>query len=172
MEFRDLKNFEGIYAATEDGQIWSCKRKKFMKISNGNSGYQQLTLRKDGVSKTCYLHRLIAQTFLDNPDNLPEVNHKDENKKNNAVSNLEWCDTPYNRLYGTRVERIANTRINNQTKSKLGMLYCIELDKYFFTQSQAEKELNIPHGTICGHIKGRLKKAGGYHWKYILEDIA
>ena len=98
---RDIPNFEKLYAATEDGRIWSYRRKKFLTNCGEADNYQVVTLTVDGVHRTFYVHRLIAQAFLPNPNNLPQVNHIDENKSNNNVSNLEWCTAKYNCNFGT-----------------------------------------------------------------------
>jgi hypothetical protein len=83
----------------------------------------QVSLTKNKIAKKHKVHRLVAIAFIDNPDNLPQVNHKDENKTNNSVENLEWCDAKYNINYGTRTERAKRKReeiLNNGNSSKLG----------------------------------------------------
>lgn len=87
---RDIPGYEGLYAATEDGRIWSYRRKKFLKPGKGKDGYLYVILCKDGKPKTYRIHRLVAETYLPNPLNLPQVNHLDEDKTNNALPNLEW----------------------------------------------------------------------------------
>lgn len=74
-------------------------KERLMKTYTRKDGYVQVCLRKNGKTITHKLHRLVAETFIPNPDNLPEVNHKDENKANNVVSNLEWCSSTYNKNY-------------------------------------------------------------------------
>ena len=87
---KDIPNYEGFYAASEDGRIWSYSSKKFLKPSTHRDGYLKLTLSKNGKVTTNQIHRLVAQAFIANPDNLPMVNHIDGIKDNNNVSNLEW----------------------------------------------------------------------------------
>jgi hypothetical protein len=82
---------------------------KQMKQSLHTKGYKTVTLTKDGKTKTVYVHRIVAEAFIDNPDNLPMVNHKDEDKTNNFAENLEWCTASYNRTYGKAVEKHAKT---------------------------------------------------------------
>ena len=82
---------------------------KQMKQSLHTKGYKTVCLTKDGKSKTCFVHRIVAEAFIDNPDNLPMVNHKDEDKTNNFAENLEWCTASYNRTYGKAVEKHAKT---------------------------------------------------------------
>ena len=88
---KDIPGFEGLYAATEDGQIYSYRRKRFMKLSGVPGDYYLVNLTKDKKWKSYYVHRLVAMAFLPNPDNLPQVNHIDRRKDNNCLSNLEWC---------------------------------------------------------------------------------
>lgn len=96
---KDIKGYEGLYAATSCGKIYSYRAKKFLKPRKDRGGYLLINLYKDSKMKTYTIHRLITETYLPNPDNLPEVNHKDEDKSNNALSNLEWCTREYNINY-------------------------------------------------------------------------
>lgn len=82
---RDIPGYEELYAATSCGKIYSYKAKKFLKPGKTKDGYLFVILYKDGVHKCYRVHRLIAATYLPNPDNLPQVNHKDEDKSNNSV---------------------------------------------------------------------------------------
>ena len=99
---KDIKGYEGKYAITSCGKVYSYFTKKFLKL--GNVGvYKSVKLQ----GKDFLIHRLVAEAYLDNPDNLPCVNHKDENTTNNCLNNLEWCTYKYNRTYGTAIERQA-----------------------------------------------------------------
>lgn len=109
MTLKDIEGYEGRYMVSDQGQVYNVKRKQFMSLQDDGRGYLFTGLSKNGKRKFYKVHRLVAQAFIPNPDNLPEVNHKDENKHNNCVDNLEWCDVKYNRNYGTRNERIKNT---------------------------------------------------------------
>lgn len=82
--------------------MYSYKSKKFLKPVKNNTGYSIVCLHKDGEHKNYYIHRLVAEAYIPNPDNLPQVNHKDENKENNSLQNLEWCTHEYNNNYGSR----------------------------------------------------------------------
>lgn len=119
----EIVGYEGLYYVTSWGNTWSkCKQiqrnngtawlgAKRIKQSSSKQGYRCVCLRKDGSSKVRYVHRLVAETFLPNPDNLPCVNHKDENGLNNHVDNLEWCTYKYNTNYGTCIQRRLQTRL-------------------------------------------------------------
>lgn len=105
----DIKGYEGHYAITSCGKVWSYKSNQFLtssKNQKGPYGYTCVYLTKNSKRKKFYVHRLVAQAYLPNPSNLPEVNHVDENKDNNALPNLEWCTKQYNNTYGTRNKRI------------------------------------------------------------------
>lgn len=101
MEYTDIPGYEGKYAATRDGRIWSLNyhREHYIGELNGKidkDGYRQIALRKDNKTKYFHVARLIALIFIPNPDNFPQINHIDGIKTNNVVSNLEWCTSSYN----------------------------------------------------------------------------
>ena len=103
--FKDIEGYEGLYQVSNYGNVLSVKRNKFLKPAEQCCGYYQIALSKKCIVKSFLVHRLVAQAFLENPDNLPVVNHLDENRKNNNVSNLEWCTVEHNINYGTRTKR-------------------------------------------------------------------
>ena len=107
---KDIVGYEGLYAITSCGKVWSYRAKKFMKLHTDRYGYQELILQKDGVRKHYKVHRLVAEAYIPNPDNKEQVNHKDEVKSHNWVNNLEWATCKENINYGTRTERMATTR--------------------------------------------------------------
>ena len=110
--WKDIVGYEGVYQISTNGNIKSVPRKGtrggLLISTKDKDGYLCVGLNKNGKRKTFKVHRLVAITFIPNIDNLPEVNHKDENKSNNCVDNLEWCTHDYNSNYGTRGKRIAN----------------------------------------------------------------
>lgn len=176
---KDIPNYEGLYAASDDGHIWSYRSNKFLKATG--KAHLMLTLCKNKVQTPFYVHRLIAMTYIPNPDNLPCVNHKDENPKNNAVSNLEWCTPTYNINYGTAKERIAEKHtgkklseehkasIRNTCQERYGQkVYCVELDKVFNSISEAKRETGATWVSAC--VKGMQKSSGGYHFRYVEEE--
>ncbi len=90
-EMKDIKGYEGLYAVNTRGQVWSYRRNKFLSAGSRNGDrYLRVMLCKNGNRKNYYVHQLVAQAFLPNPNNLKTVNHIDENPKNNNVDNLEW----------------------------------------------------------------------------------
>ena len=118
--WKDVKGYEGLYQVSNFGRV---KRvggvvkhgtsktltvvERILKVNVNGKGQEHLMvhLSKGGKVKKAYVHRLVAEAYIPNPDNLPEVNHKDENPMNNKVDNLEWCTHLYNNLYGTKIER-------------------------------------------------------------------
>lgn len=99
MDYKQIKNYEDRYAVTSDGKVWSYKYKKFLKPATTKEGYLYVVLVKNHTEKTSLVHRLVAEAFLSKPEGCIEVNHKDENKLNNSVENLEWCTHIYNSRY-------------------------------------------------------------------------
>lgn len=110
-----MNGWEGIFQISNTGKV-----KRFYKNGTTNilkgvikrGGYQGVLLKANGIFKCELIHRLVATHFIPNPDNLPQVNHKDENKLNNNVENLEWCTTKYNNNYGTKGKRISESKLN------------------------------------------------------------
>lgn len=154
---RDITGYEGMYAVTSCGKVWSYKHNRFLTLTTHRLGYKVVNLKKDGKQKQHYVHRLVAEAYLDNPNSLPEVNHKNEDKSKNCIGNLEWCTREYNLNYGTRSDR--------QSEKMSNEIICIELNRTFRNAREAIEELGIG-GNIWCCLKGRQKTAGGYHWRY------
>lgn len=116
-ELKKLKQwvcgYEGLYEVDVYGNVYSIPREttKGGKLKPQNAhGYYRVALTKNGTTKCYFVHRLVAEAFIPNPDNLPQVNHKDECKTNNSVENLEWCTAIYNTRYGTGIKRQSESR--------------------------------------------------------------
>lgn len=137
-------------------------KEKILKQGKYKDGYMLVGLWKDGEGKTFLVHKLVALAFIPNPFNLPQINHKDENKENNHVDNLEFCTAKHNTNYGTRNKRLS------ESKEKPILQYA--LDGSFIRDwesiKQASKELNIHQCNITSCCKGRLKTCGNFIWKY------
>lgn len=157
---KDIIGFEGLYAITSCGRVWSYRNQKFLKSSDNGRGYQKVNLhRADGKIKQMYLHRMVAEAYIPNPLGLPQVNHKDENKANNCINNLEWMTAKDNTNYGTGIQRQANAR-------KKPVL-CIELNKEFDSATDAAIQLNLHKTHISKCCLGQQKTTGGYHWRFV-----
>ena len=130
-EWRPVVGYEGLYEVSNTGRVRSLDRyvrskSKSYRLQKGSilspstsNGYLYVILQASQVTRKFRIHRLVAQAFLPNPDNLPQVNHKDEDKLNNRVDNLEWCTVKYNNNYGTRTIRAKETAIKNGSWSGL-----------------------------------------------------
>ena len=172
--WKDIKGYEGWYQVSNFGNVRSVDREGFR---NGRScrfkgqsitplrhdrGYLEVGLYKDGKEKRVYIHRLVAEAFIDNPLSLPSVNHKNEDKTDNSVYNLEWCSYEYNDNYGTRNERVLETRAE-MAKPFL----CVENQKVYKFASVASKELCLSHSKVCEVLNGKYNHTKGYHFVYI-----
>lgn len=128
-------------------------------INQGKNGYMRVCFRVNGKVVNKLVHRLVAQTFLPNPDNLSEVNHKDCNPQNNSVSNLEWCTTSYNRQYR---EKYGISQLEAQGQPLFAVnLSTLEVS-HFRAQREASRALGVNVGNINSVIKGKYKSTGGY----------
>ena len=158
--WRDVKGYNGDYQVSNYGRVYSVKSGIFLsqKVKTVD-GYLTVKLYGNGKSKREYVHRLVAIAFVDNPDNLPQVNHKDENPENNYASNLEWCSSKYNNNYGQHGERIAQSRAKP--------VRCIETGEEFQSAKEAAEKYCISASQIYAIFRGRCKTAGGYHWERI-----
>ena len=152
---RDVVGYENIYGVTSCGRIWSYKRQKFLTPFYNARGYLKVGLYKNGKVKNFYVHRLVAQAYIPNPDNLPQINHKDENKTNNCLQNLELCDAKYNNNYGTRIEKIKKQILQYDLEGNL--------IREWPSATDVGKEVK---SNICMCLKGKQKTALGYKWIY------
>lgn len=165
-EWRDIEDYKGFYQVSNLGRVRSLpvknktKRlsgKVLVKMSN-NSGYELVNLSR----KIFYVHRLVAKAFIENPNDYPCVNHKDENKANNIADNLEWCTHKYNSNYGTRKERIA---LNESRKIVQYDLSGNKI-KEWISATEAARYYGVRRWTISGCCAGRQHTSCGYKWGY------
>lgn len=162
--WRDIKNYEGIYEVSNLGRIKSISRNGTIKENrilkpNKVMGYSQVGLQKYGTRKYKKIHRLVAEAFIPNPENKKEVNHKDGNKANNCVDNLEWVTTSENQLH-------SYYELKNNIKSVIQLSLNNEIIKEWESIAKVEQELKISNADICKCCKGKRKTAGGYKWRY------
>lgn len=167
-EWRDIAGYEGKYQVSNLGRVKSLnyrragKAKILKTLERG--GYLRVALYKNGKNDRLTVHRLVASAFIPNQDNLPFVNHKDENKKNNRADNLEWCTAKYNLNYGTRIERVSAKLINNKKRSK--PVLCVETGVIYPSLAEAFRQTGVYIENIHKCCQGKLKTTGGYHWRY------
>ncbi len=144
--WKDIKGYEGNYQVNTKGQIKNLQKDNVLIGYTNNRGYQMVHLRKGNTNKLCSIHRIVATAFIPNPLNLPEVNHKDENKTNNCVDNLEWCTRKYNTNYGTHNKRISDTKRNNTYNTK--PVQCVETKIIYPSVREAERQTKIDNSQI------------------------
>jgi hypothetical protein len=164
-QWKYINEYDGLYMISNYGNVYSIPRKNTkggLVRKDYHFGYNRVTLCKDGKTKKFFVHRLVAQHFLPNPNNLPQVNHKDENKSNNRVDNLEWCTAKENCNYGKRNEKILHKRCKQIVQiSKL-----LNKINFYNSAKDAEKQTGVQHQDIAKCCKGKRKTAGGFIWKY------
>lgn len=165
--WKPIKNYEGIYDVSNFGNVYSYRLKRNLKLSKDKIGYIRIGLQKINRTdvKLFYVHKLVAQAFIPNPLNKPFINHKDENKANNNVNNLEWCTIQENINYGTRNERIGKSNTNSIYFSKKVM--CIDTKQIYPSLSEASRQTGIPISNISKCCSGTRRIAGGYKWATI-----
>lgn len=152
------------YVITEDGKVYSFKYCKPRRLHThiDRNGYERVGLCKNGKQSLIFVHRLVAMAFIPNPDNLPWVNHKDENKTNNRVDNLEWCTSKENNSYGTRLQRIAESN----KKEVLQLDENGNIINRWKSQTDAGRALGLDKRNINACLKGRRSRCGGFKWRY------
>ena len=169
--WKPIKGYELLYEVSNFGRVKSLRKTNNQYSehvthgsSDGKHGYLKVKLKNETGNKTFQVHRLVAEAFIPNPNNLPQVNHKDENKKNNNVENLEWCDHLYNVNYGTRTKRSALHQGKPICQLKDGIIV-----NRFNSIMEAERETGINSRNIWRVLKGIRKHTAGCGWKYCEE---
>ena len=154
----------------KDGRPQSAKG-RIMSQTTTKCGYWSVRLRKPESRYTFRVHRLVAQAFLENPDGLPYINHKDENKKNNRVDNLEWCTPKYNINYGSTREKLSASHKQNPIYSKPVEQYTMDgqFIRSYPSAKEAAKQTGLYAQNIGACCRGIYAHSGGFHWRYITE---
>lgn len=183
---KDIPGFEGRYAITSCGKVWSHLREKFLNLREDKYGYLRVGLYKDGKQQTFLVHRLVALTYIPNPKNLPLTNHKDENKKNNSVNNLEWCDQWYNLTYSRNREKALSKGVDfkimkketKETKENKNngtgvpkRVRCIETGQIFESGAEAARQLGVDPSHLSKVCRGKQKSTHGYHFEFVEEVV-
>ena len=162
--WRDIDGYEGLYQISNKGRVKSLHNgsERILRSWTNNDGYLNVALYKNAAAQHRLVHRLVSEAFIPNLENKPQVNHKDENKLNNCVNNLEWSTAKENSNYGSRNERLSR-KILQYSKSG-------EFIREWQSAAEVERELNINHSNIADCCKDKRKSAGGFVWRYKEKD--
>lgn len=158
LEFwKDIKGYEGLYQVSNVGQVKSVKRNKLLKPIKNRDGYLRVNLSKNGEAKCFYIHRLVAEAFLPNEEELPDVDHINNDKTDNRVANLQWI-----------------SHVENLRKKETGIMIprhiqCVETGEIFESVDAAARSVNRVRKTMSQHLMGRRKTCAGLHFKYYEE---
>ncbi len=163
-EWRDIAGFEGLYQVSSLGRILRLPRMTSdgrhlsaqLRAQSVETQYAQVELYKEGKGKMCLVHRLVAQAFIPNPENKPTVNHKDGNKLNNTVSNLEWATQQENNQHALRTGLVVTKPVK-----------CLENNQTYMYGSIAEAELKLPYGSVYRSIYENCKVFDKYTFVYV-----
>lgn len=171
--WKDVIGFEGLYIVNKHGEIRSvdhyvkCNtgrrlvKGKTIKPCDRGNGYPFVTMGKNGKQYNMSIHRVVAMAFLPNPENLPEVNHKDTNSFNFDLDNLEWCDRKYNNNYANRAYKSGEKRRRRVEQIKDGFVI-----RVWNSLSEIGKECKLSIGNISECCNGRRNSVGGYNWRF------
>ena len=184
--YKTIKDYDN-YIIYDDGTVWNTKFDRELKGSVNDLGYKRVGLSKNGQTQFFFVHRLVAEAFVPNPNNYSIVNHKDENPSNNCADNLEWCSIEYNSNYGGR-----NRKLSESIKKYIKNNGCCgvagkgggehpEAKKVVMCDKKTHEELRIFNSmkdaaiylkmpsaqqNISAVCRGKKKSCGGFFWKY------
>ena len=179
--WKDIEGYEGLYQVSNLGRVRSLDRMveysdgtkrlhrgRVLKAAADKDGYDRVILSTPSGHKNRLVHRLVAQAFIPNPEHLPEVNHKDENKRNNVVSNLEWCTDKYNVNYGTGLKRRADTQRNDPDQSKPVIQYTKDGQKVaeYPSIGEAVRQTGMKKDTISRSCRGLQRYCHKYYFRF------
>lgn len=173
--WKDIKGYEGLYQVSNLGRVKSLKRIVFSKLGKQQTiyerilknkvhknGYLEVNLNSNGIPKTTKVHRLVAEAFIPNNNNYKEINHKDENKSNNIVENLEWCSSLYNANYGNRNKKMSISKSKSIIQYDLNNNFICE---HISLTKAGNSVGGNPQGVfLCAN--NVIRKYKGYIWRY------
>ena len=156
--WKDIEGYEGLYQVSSWGRVKNSRTGRVLKAGKHKDGYLQVLLCKNGKRTTYRVHRLVAQAFIPNPQNKPQVNHIDEDKENNRVENLEWVTNTENINHGTHNARMS--------KMKSIPIICIETGIEYYGARECARQMGLHQQGITAVLTGKRKTTGGYTFKY------
>jgi hypothetical protein len=162
-EWKDIAGYEGLYQVSNLGKIkrlFKNGKEHALIGKKDKDGYIVVSLSKNQKKKYCRLHRVVADAFLSNPDGKPQINHKDRNKQNNTVANLEWVTASENTVHCFATGRDVFKRPVLQYDKNMVLVACWNSIK------EASRKTGVDISNLCACCRGRLKSSGGYVWRY------
>jgi hypothetical protein len=178
---KDIEGYEGIYAVTNEGRVWSYKKKVFLKPRKHTHGYARVMLFNNKNQKDFYIHRLVATAFLPNPNNKPEIDHINSNRADNRLSNLRWVTKEENRNTEHHLKTLSKSLKQGKTQAganngrAIAIMQCDKngnfVRKWDYI-NQAAKELKLNSDCISLCCKGKMKQTKGYYFRYFQESGA
>lgn len=189
LEWKPIVGYESYYLVSENGDVWSIRSNRKLKLKPQKSGYVRVGLSVSGCRQDFAVHRLVALAFIPNPDNKPTVNHINENKADNRVENLEWATSREQNIHGTRIARAMKSTDWSARTAKVNYAEIARKHDYFSMNSaqmkkvvqknvcgvtirifdsigQAAKSVNVSPGRIWQCCKGQRKTCKGSKWEY------
>lgn len=162
MNWKPIVGFEERYLVSDSGQVWSLMRQRALKPAIDKYGYEKVGLSDGRKLHTRSVHRLVAQAFIPNPENLPTVNHINEIKTDNRMVNLEWSSIADNDNHGTRNKRMAETKC----RLPVEQIFSDGTVVRYKGAKDAFRKTGINRCDIALCCKNIRKTAGGYKWRY------
>ncbi|MFA5423359.1 MAG: NUMOD4 domain-containing protein [Phycisphaerae bacterium] len=160
-QWKDVLGYEGTYQVSDSGRVKNIRFGREMIRTLTFDGYEKVALSKNGKTSTIMVHRLVAGAFIGSVSGL-QVNHLDENKQNNSLSNLLICTAKENSNYGSRTQRVAEKRARPVVQISRDGLFL----NRFYGSREAGRQTGIPHHNIWSCCIGKYKSAGGYLWTF------
>lgn len=172
MEWRVIEGFPN-YSVSKQGEVRNNTTSRILAYRKTGSGYFKVTLCRSGEKFDYYIHRIVAQTFIPNKFNKPEINHIDGNKRNNSVSNLEWATRKenithlYNYLDSTEMRRKMGNSRKGERNGASHKVIRIEDGKIYSCISDAARDIGVNRMCVSDVCRGKQKTTGGYHYMYL-----
>ena len=160
--WKDIEGYEGLYQISNLGRVKRVTTGRILKGGKDRGGYLIVSLYKNNIESKKLIHRLVAQAFIPNTENKPQVNHIDEDKTNNMVSNLNWMTAKENSNHGTHNERMSKTKSIPIIVTDIKTGESTE----FNSGKECARQLGLHDSNITNVLKGRRKQTGGYTFKY------
>ena len=187
-EWRDIEGYERLYQVSSLGRVKSVerqntyknngkvktfhKKERILSLVNGRYNYKLVTLAKKGKRTMYRVHRLVAEAFIPNPDNKPQVNHIDEDKSNNRADNLNWMTAMENMHWGSCLEK-THSKKNYKAEAAKRMVPVIAVknskEQFFDSIKSASEELGLYRSAISQCLSGKQHETGGYSFRYAVD---